>query len=117
MSKLYNFRKLMNKYSVPFELHRKTDGKYVSGRWEDGTVEVISMKGAIVPMSERKIYHSGGTYTTEDRELYVSEELGFDLTSLNVVYKGNTYTVETSRNFEDYADVYIYNLKWVGAGK
>lgn len=117
MNKLYDFKRLINKYSVSFDLQRMTEGKWVSGKWEDGSIETIPMRGAIVPMAETKIYHSGGTYTQDDRELYSSEALGADLTTLKVLYKGNTYAVEKSRNFEEYADVYIYDLKQVGAGK
>lgn len=117
MTKLYDFKRLIRKYGVPFELQRKTDGAVVSGRWEDGSIKTFNMFGAIVPMSENKIYHSGGTYTTDDRELYMSEAIGFNLTTVKVIYKGNVYAVQSSRNFEEYADVYVYTLKWVGAGK
>lgn len=117
MNKLYDFKRLINKYSVSFDLQRMTEGTWVSGKWEEGLTETIPMRGAIVPMSENKIYHSGGTYTADDRELYVSEALGADLTTLKVLYKGNTYGVENSRNFDEYTDAYIYNLKWAGAGK
>lgn len=112
--KHYNFKRLINKYSVDFVLYRETEGKYISGKWVAGNKEQISMRGAIVPMSEKKIYSSGGTYTADDRELYVLKPLELPLSDLKVVYKGNAYAVEQGRNFEEYADVAIYNLKWVG---
>lgn len=110
--KLYNFKRLIKKYSVTFCLH-KTQGEYVSGKWEQGGEIVKGMQGAIVPMSNRKIYGSGGTYTEQDRELYVSTPLEAPLSDLKVVYKGNVYAVEEGRNFEDYADAAVYTLKWV----
>lgn len=110
--KLYNFTRLIRKYSVTFCLHR-TQGGYVAGKWEDGGEAVKEMRGAIVPMSERKIYDAGGTYTTQDRELYLTEPLKGDLSEYQVVYKGNTYAVEEQRNFEDYADVAVYTLKYM----
>ena len=110
--KLYNFTRLVQKYSVPFCLHRK-QGSYVAGKWEDGGEIVRSMRGAIVPMRDSKVYSSGGTYTAQDRELYLLKPLEAPLSEYEVVYKGNAYKVEEGRNFEDYADVAVYVLKWV----
>lgn len=110
--KLYNFRRLIKKYSVTFCLH-KSQGSYVAGKWEQGGEIVKEMQGAIVPMSDHKIYQSGGTYTAGDCELYLSTPLQGSLSDFTVVYKGNTYTIEQSRNFEDYADAGVYNLKRV----
>lgn len=111
--KLYNFTRLIQKYSVSFTLCREQDGKYVSGKWEEGEPIKTLMRGAIVPMGERKIYDSGGTYTAQDRELYLTKTLGKPLSELTVIYGGNNYKVEESRDFSDYADVVIYVLKWV----
>lgn len=110
--KLYNFSRLINKYSVEFCLHR-TQGGYVAGKWEQGGEQVKRMRGAIVPLSDRKIYDSGGTYTARDRELYLTTPIKPPLSDFKVVYKGNAYSVEDARNFEDYADVAVYTLKWV----
>lgn len=109
--KLYNFTRLINKYSVPFCLHR-SQGRYVAGKWEEGGEIVQNMRGAIVPISDRKVYDSGGTYTTKDRELYLLSPLEGDLSEYRVVYNGNYYAVEAGRSFEDYADVTIYTLKY-----
>ena len=110
--KLYNFTRLIRKYSVPFCLHRK-QGDYVAGKWTESGEAKQEMRGAIVPMSDRKIYDSGGTYTTQDRELYLTKRLECDLSEYQVEYNGNTYTVEEQQNFEDYADVAVYALKAV----
>jgi hypothetical protein len=110
--KLYNFKRLINKYSVTFCLHHMQGG-YVGGKWEQGGERVESMSGAIVPIRDRKIYGSGGTYTEQDRELYVLKTLKAPLSDYKVVYKGNAYSVEDGRNFEDYADVMVYTLKWM----
>lgn len=111
--KLYNFSRLINKYSVSFTLKRVQDGHFDAGKWVNGAETVTELTGAIAPMNERKIYGSGGAYSTQDRELYLSKPLEAPLSALKVVYKGNTYTVEEGRNFEDYADVAVYILKWV----
>ena len=110
--KLYNFTRLIQKYSVPFCLHR-SQGAYVGGKWEPGGEIVQRLFGAIVLMKDHKIYSSGGTYTQQDRELYLTTPLKAPLSDYRVVYKGNTYAVEEGRNFEDYADVAVYVLKRV----
>ena len=114
--KLYNFTRLIRRYSVEFCLH-KQQGEYVGGKWEVGGEVVEKMRGAIVPMSDRKIYGSGGTYTQGDRELYITKPLTGNLSDFKVIYKGITFGVEESRNYGDYADVYVYVLKRVEAGK
>ena len=110
--KLYNFANLISKYSVTFYLH-KTQGKYVSGKWEKDDDVVKEMRGAIVPLSDTKIYQSGGTYDKNDRELYMTEPIPEPLSEWRLEYKGKTYTVENGRDFSDYADVAVYNLKAV----
>lgn len=112
MSKLYNFKRLISKYSVEFQLH-VSQGGFVAGKWTEGELSVVTMQGAIVPISERKVYASGGTYTTDDRQLYVSEPLPSPLTALKVVHNTDTYTVEDSRDFSLYAHGAVYTLKRV----
>lgn len=110
--KIYSFNRLIRKYSVNFILHT-SQGKFVSGKWEKTDDSTVEMSGAIVPMSDKKIYSSGGVYTAQDRELYLTTPLKGSLSDFKVVYKENIYTVEESRDFEDYADVAVYALKWV----
>lgn len=110
--KLYNFSRLINKYSVTFSLV-KAGGKYVSGKWVKGEPIVKEMRGAIVPISDTKIYQSGGTYDKNDRELYMMQPLPEPLSDWKVVYKDKEYTVEAGKDFADYADVAVYTLKAV----
>lgn len=110
--KLYNFKRLIEKYSVEFCLHRKQGG-YVAGKWEQGGELVKHMRGAIVPLRDGKVYSAGGTYTSKDRELYLLKPLRAPLSEYTIFYKGDSYSVEEGRNFEDYADVAVYTLKWV----
>lgn len=110
--KLYDFTRLITKYSVPFLLRHTSKGGYVSGKWEPGEEVTEEMQGAIVPISDRKIYDSGGTYTAMDRDLYVMQELPNPLSEYEVIYKDNVYAVEGGRNFCDYADAMVYTLKY-----
>lgn len=109
---LYNFKRLIDKYSVTAQVHKK-QGQYIAGKWVENDDDIREVYGAIVPMSDRKIYQSGGTLTQNDREWYLSEALTGSLSDLKVVYNGNTYTVEESRDYTDYANVAVYILKRV----
>lgn len=109
---LYNFKRLISKYSVTAQLHTK-QGSYVAGKWVENDDNVQEVHGAIVPISDRKIYQSGGTLTQNDREWYLSEALTGSLSDFKVVYDGNKYTVEESRDYTDYANVAVYVLKRV----
>ena len=111
--KLYDFSRLIRKYSVTFYLRKMAAGKYVSGKWVDGAPIDQKMEGAIVPISDRKLYGSGGTFTSKDRELYLMEPITGDLNEFKVIYNGDEYSIEAGKNFEDYANVAVYNLKWV----
>lgn len=110
---LYDFKRLITKYGVPAQLHKK-QGEYVAGKWIENKEVVSEITGAIVPISDQKIYQSGGTLTKNDREWFISEALTGSLIDFTVVYKGNTYTVEESRDYTDYANVATYVLKRVG---
>ena len=114
--KLYDFSRLIHKYSVEFCLHKK-QGEYVGGKWEVGNEIVKNMYGAIVPMPDRKLYSSGGTYTASDRELYLFEPLTDNLSDYQISYNDKVFNVEESRDFGDYADAYVYILKYVGVDK
>lgn len=113
MGKLYNFVRLINKYSNTFELITESEGAYVNGKWQAGLATVTEMEGAIIPLSESKIYQSGGTLKKTDRQLYTTTPI----TDLNakIRYKGKTYSIEEDTNWEDYADAYFYILKWVNS--
>ena len=93
--KLYNFTRLITKYAVPFIVETDTVGSYDSGIYKPGAAETHDYTGAIVPMSERKQYQSGGTYTSQDRELYMFERIPEALRRGRVVYGNNVYNIES----------------------
>lgn len=112
MGKLYDFTRLIKKYSNKFEVISSEDGKYVDGKYQAGLSTVEEMSGAIIPMTERKIYQSGGALKSTDIQLYTIKPLPKDC---KVRYKNNTYSVEEETNHEDYADAYVYVLRWVSS--
>lgn len=112
----FNFTRLINKYAVDCQLVRSsTGGRYVGGNWvpvESPESEKIS--GAIVPMTDMKIYQSGGTYTKHDRELITEINIPLEPTA-HVIYQGNKYQVESDVDYSVYAGFHAYILKRVGA--
>lgn len=111
--KMYNFAGLITKYGVNFEIKRTKGGEYIGGRWQEGETETKAGFGAIIPLAERKIYQSGGSYTAKDRQLYMFEPLEGALKNIKVCYKGNIYSVEQETDYSDYSDVFVYLLKYV----
>lgn len=112
---MYDFRSLIEDHSVPFELVSKSGGKYVGGKWQSGTESISEHSGAIITMSERKIYQSGGTFTSKDRHLYTIEPIDEPLKEAQVRYKGNVYSIEEENDLSDYSPAYIYVLRWVSS--
>lgn len=111
--KLYNFARLIQKYSAEFQFLVQTEGHYESGEWVESEEIVETGTGAIIPMSESRIRDSGGVYTTQDRQLYMLHRIPEALKGAQIRYKGILYSVENEISHEDYADVYVYVLKWV----
>lgn len=113
MSKLYDFRRLVTKYSNSFTLVRKAEGSYQNGRYQEGEETQETKRGAIIPFTQRKIYQSGGYLTATDRQLYMLERIEGALTGAKVIYKGKTYSIEEDTDYTDFSDVSVYILKWV----
>ncbi len=111
--KLYNFSRLITKYGVNFETIETKGGKYVNGYWQEGKKEIKDGFGAVIPLAERKIYQSGGSYTAKDRQLYMFKPLDGDLKSIKILYRNNIYSVEQETDYSDYSDVFVYLLKYV----
>lgn len=109
--KLYNFIRLISKYSVDFTLVMPSKGKYEGGIYVDGESTSAAMRGAIVPLSEKKLYQPGGNYTAQDRELYMFTRIDSALLGGRVLYKGNYYRIEEETDYSDYADVFRYMLR------
>lgn len=113
---VYRFDRLIKKYSVNCKLHAETaGGSYVGGEWvPESAPATQDITGAIIPMTERKIYQSGGTYTEQDREFITKLEIPLE-PARYIVYKGAKYHMQGNTDYSDYAGFYAYNLKRVGA--
>lgn len=116
--KLYNFDRLIDKYSSDFKLIKKT-GQYVSGEWQETEAEE-SVKGAILPVSSNEVYSSGGTLSTSDRRLYrkkpiveptKGQTMDEALKLIEIEKDGKRFKVSQDQDYSDFGDVYVYVLK------
>lgn len=113
MGLLYDFERLIDKYSNKVEIITQQSGQYVNGRYVAAADEVNNISGAVIPLKDEKIYQSGGTLTKSDRQLYTKEPISNDLNGVKVRYKGKTYKVEEDTDYSDYGKIYVYVLKRV----
>ncbi|WOC33052.1 MULTISPECIES: hypothetical protein [Caproicibacterium] len=115
MAKLFDFARLIKKYADVFTFQGAVaGGSYKGGQWVPGAPpEPVKLQGAIMPLSEQRVYQSGGTYTTQDRQLYLYRPLPDALDGAKVGYQGHTYSVEQDVDWSAYADVYAYVLRRV----
>lgn len=111
---MYNFKRLINKYSkLPVYRLIETDGYYDIDNgniWVDGDIAELVFDGAIVPLSNEELnFGEGGTYTTEDRKLYCYEDLE---KGSKILHKEKDYTVMNEKDYEDFdKELRIYILK------
>ena len=107
-----HFTRLVKKYGVPFVFIQKEQGRFESGKWTEGGTSETPLRGAIVPLAERRVTASGGVYTATDRQLIVSAPLGGALDDARVKHGGKVYSVSEETAHGEYGDVYVYLLKY-----
>lgn len=112
--KLYNFTRLINKYSTVFKLIVPSEGQYEGGIYVEGNSATPSCTGAIIPLSRRKVYQLGGNYTTQDKELYMATPIDKALLGSKVLYKDEYYGIEEATDYSDFGDIYHYILRKEG---
>lgn len=105
--KLYQLKRLIEKYSVDCEIKTKGFGHWEAGEWIEEKPSVIPYRCAIVPMTERRINNSGGDYKAGDCEIITLTPLPLE-TDTFILYKGKTYKVMQNSDYSDYADFCTY---------
>ena len=113
MGKIYDFSRLIDKYSNIVELITEEKGKYEDGKYVSEQSSVTEINAVVIPYTESKVYQSGGTIKKTDRQLYVKTPIPVPLEKVKIRYHSKTYSVEEDINYSDYADVYVYQIKWV----
>lgn len=112
--RLYNFARLIQKYSVSCQLVTTANGAWSAGKYTEGETATAEINGAVVPISIKRIMDSGGFYKQGDCEFITTETIEItDKTYL--VHNGERYKLENSTDYSDYADFNIYVARGVSA--
>lgn len=112
--RLYNFSRLINKYTVSCQLVNFAEGDWVAGEWVEGAQTTTDIEGAIVPMTEKRINSSGGDYKQGDCEFITLTPIEIN-SDTYIEYRGKKYKLEDSTDYSDYADFYTYVARRVSA--
>lgn len=112
--RLYNFERLIKKYSVSCTLVQTTEGGWKAGTWQDGTPTETKIKGAVVPISEKRIQGSGGSYKQGDCEFITTQPVVIH-SNTYIIHNGKKYKLMDSTDYSDYADFNIYVARRVSA--
>ena len=79
--------------------------------------EKIDLEGAIISFKESKVYRSEGTYTANDKRLFMLKPIDDKLNGAKVAYEGKVYSVEDNTENAKFTGVYAYTLKFCSAFK
>ena len=111
----FDFNRLINKYTCEFIVSNTGNNDYDDLGERVTSITEKVMNGAIISISENKIYRSDGVLTVKDKELFMKESLG-EINETHVLYDGNKYKVENNpQNNHQFTGVWQYTLKWVSA--
>lgn len=119
-NKLYNFSRLIDKYSVPITYELPVEGSRTDRLEYDDLGNQINPvtpltgggMAAVTRPSDKEIYQSGGRITTANRILRVRDNSGIPyLPPKTKIFKdGKTYFIEGNVDHSDYADFKRYLL-------
>lgn len=112
--KLYNFSRLIKKYTVTCQLVNFKEGEWIAGEWVEGEQVTTDISGAIVPMSEKRINNSGGSYKQGDCEFITTTPIELNSDTF-IQYKDKKYKLQDNTDYSDYADFYNYVARRVSA--
>lgn len=112
----FHLQRLIDKYSNKFTAILPQQGSYDdSGEYVKGEPKKVVLYGAILNISDKKIYNSNGTLTTEDRQLYYKGKLTNQLLGAKILYNGRYYSVESETDNSIFTGVSTYTLKYVSS--
>lgn len=115
MKPFFNFKSLIEKYNSTFTLRTYLPPTIDSkGDYVKSTPVDTQKNGAIISISDYKIYSSDGYYTVRDKNLFMSEQLNVDYDAVKIIYQNSMYKIESSPNDNnEYTGVWTYILKYV----
>lgn len=111
MSKPFEFADFIDEFKVPFTFTKVEEGSWQSnGDYIPGGATTVQMEGIILPLTEDDLrYSEAGSYSVKDKKIYTTDPLE---NGQVIEYKGDTYTIQSFKDYSEYADVYIYLARW-----
>lgn len=110
----FDFKRLITKYTTEFTVKIPSEGHYDdAGDWVSGEPVTVKKQGAIISLTENKIFKSEGTLTAQDRALYMLEPINLALKGAEVIHGNRVYTISDSLQNAEFTCVYAYTLKFV----
>ena len=111
---LYNFERLIKKYAVSCQLVSFEEGSWNAGKRIKGEKTTTDISGAIVPINEKRIQNSGGSYRQGDCEFITMQPITIN-SKTYLVNKGKIYKLEDATDYSDYANFNTYVARRVSA--
>ena len=104
---MYDFQDLVAKYSTPITVIEEAEGHYDydnGGKWVPGIPKEIETSAAVLQMSIKELntmaqYGEGGSYTRDDRKVYIHRELKI---GQEIIRKGNRYKISQEADYSDF---------------
>ena len=111
MAKQFEFADFVEEFYVPFTYIEETQGyREDNGDWVEGIEVPIASGGIVLPLTEDDLkYAEAGTHAEKNKKVYVTNELQ---TGSKVLYKDNVYTIQSFKDYSEYADVFIYIMRY-----
>lgn len=83
-----------------------------TGIWQPGTPAESTIRVIVVPLTADDLrYDDTGTWSPQDRKVYTQQPLQL---GQQIRDAGRTYTLQTERDYSDYAGLYIYWARRAG---
>ena len=109
--KAFEFADFVDEFKVPFVAIAESEGSWSNdGVWMPGGTTETPMEGIVLPLTEDDLkYAEAGTYSVKDKKIYTTQALEM---GSKVEYKGDRYTIQNFKDYSEYADVFIYYMRW-----
>lgn len=111
---LYRMSRLIKKYAVECLLETTTEGVWKGGKHHAGQTTTTPIKGAVVPISEKRIQDSGGSYKQGDCEFITTQPITITSDTF-LIHKDKKYKLMDTTDYSDYADFNTYVARRVSA--
>lgn len=111
MTKPFEFADFVDEFQVPFVYFDHQEGYWNhEGDYIEEKDEPIPMTGIVLPLTENDLkYAEAGTYSQKEKKVYTTVPLQ---EGREVEYKGDKYTIQSFKDYSEYADVFIYLMRW-----